>query len=82
MAKKQYLYRNLTVEILDEPNYIFGSADNNFKYSKHHFGEGGREYPTSKHGIKIFNEDQLVNDCIIIGSGGATSINPNSETVK
>lgn len=82
MAKNQHIYRNLIVEILDEPNYTFGSVDNNFKYSKHHFGEGGHEYPTSKHGIKIFNEDQLINDCIIIGSGGATSINPYSSIIN
>lgn len=73
-----YQYKGLTIEVLDEPTYKFGSADNNFTYSKHYFGDGATEYPTSKHGIKIYQEDQIIDSCIIIGSGGATGIHQNS----
>lgn len=75
---KQYQYKDLTIEVLDEPTYKFGSADNNFNYSKHYFGDDATEYPTSKHGIKIYQDDQIIDSCIIIGSGGATGINQNS----
>ena len=74
----RYQYKNLTIEVLDEPTYKFGSADNNFNYSKHYFGDGAKEYPTSKHGIKIYQDNQIIDSCIIIGSGGATGIYQNS----
>lgn len=71
----------MTIEVLDEPTYKFGSTDNNFNYSKHYFGDGAKEYPTSKHGIKIYRNVQIIDSCIIIGSGGATGINQNSSLV-
>ena len=74
----RYQYKYLTIEVLDEPTYKFGSADNNFNYSKHYFGDGAKEYPTSKHGIKIYQDYQIIDSCIIIGSGGATGVHQNS----
>jgi len=74
----RYQFKNSIIEVLDEPTYKFDSPDNNFPYSKHYFGEGATVYPTSKHGVKIFQEDQVVNCCVIIGSGGATGIQKNS----
>lgn len=74
----RYQYNDLTIEVLDEPTYKFGSADNNFNYSTTYFGDNAEEYPTSKHGIKIYRDDQIIESCIIIGSGGATGIHQNS----
>lgn len=76
-----YQYKDLTIEVIDEPTYTFGSSDNIFNYSKHYFGDGGTEYPTSKHGIRIYNDDQIIESCIIIGSGGATGIHQNSSLI-
>jgi hypothetical protein len=76
-----YQYQNLTIEVRDEPTYKLGSADNNFIYSKHYLGDGGQDYPTSKHGIKIFQDDQILESCIVIGSGGATGIHKNSTII-
>lgn len=70
----QYNYKNLIIEIHDEPTYKFGSTDNSFTYSKHYFGNDAKEYPTSKHGIKIYQDHRIIDNCIIIGSGGATGI--------
>jgi hypothetical protein len=75
---KNYQYKGLTVEVIDEPTYKFGSTDNNFNYSKHHFGNGGTEYPTSKHGIKLYQDNQIIDSCIVIGSGGVTGVHQNS----
>lgn len=74
----RYQYKNFIIEISDEPNYRFDSIDNNLCYSKHYFADGAKEYPTSKHGIKIYREDRVINSCIVIGSGGATGIHKNS----
>lgn len=73
-----YLYKELTVKVINEPTYKFGSSDNDFTYSKHYFGEGATEYPTSKHGVKIYQDDQIIGSCIVIGSGGATGVHRNS----
>jgi hypothetical protein len=74
----RHQYKHLTIEVLDEPTFKFGSTDNIFSYSKHYFGDGASEYPTSKHGIKIYQDDQIIESCIIIGSGGATGIHKNA----
>jgi hypothetical protein len=77
----RYQYKDLAIEVLDEPTYRFGSADNNFNYSKHHFGDGAKQYPISKHGVKVIQDNKEINNCIIIGSGGATGVHKNSSLV-
>ena len=77
----RYKYKDLTIEVLDEPTYKFGSMDNNFNYDKCFFSDGGEEYPTSKHGIRIYQDDQMINSCILIGSGGATGIFQESSLI-
>ena len=74
----RHQYKNLTIEVIDEPTYKFGSTDNNFNFSKHYFGDGATEYLSSKHGIKIYQDGQIIESCIIIGSGGATDVHQNS----
>ncbi len=78
----QYPYRNLTIEVLDEPAYTFGSTDNNFNYTKHYFGVGGEECPVSKHGIKIFQDNDLIDNCIVIACGGATGVHRNASLIN
>ena len=77
----RYQYNGLTIEIFNDSTYKFGSADNNMSYLKHYFGDNAKEYPTSKHGIKIIDNDLEINSCIIIGSGGATGIYDNSTMI-
>ena len=76
MNRHEYL--DLKIEIYDDPTYKVDSADNKFNYSKHYFGDGAQDYPTSKHAIKIFRNEEEINNCIIIGSGGSTEVNKNS----
>ncbi|MEZ4800290.1 MAG: hypothetical protein R2809_11055 [Flavobacteriales bacterium] len=75
---KKHQYKDLTIEVLNEPTYKYGSADNNFNYANIYFGEDGDKYPTSKHGIKLYRDDQVIDSCIVISSGGATGIHQNS----
>ncbi|MCT1530526.1 hypothetical protein M3B46_05930 [Sphingobacterium daejeonense] len=78
---KTYPFKDLTIELLDEPNYNVGSSDNNFNYSKHYFGDNAIDYCSSKHGIKIYKDFQIIDSCIIIGSGGVTCIHQNSSLI-
>jgi len=77
----RYDYINLLIEIVNEPTFTLGSADNVFQYSKYYYSADATAYQTSKHGIKIYDEGQLINDCIVIGSGGSTGIFENSSIV-
>ncbi len=77
----RHQHKDLTIEVIDEPTYKFGSTGNHFKYSKHYFGDDASEFPTSKHGIKIYRDDQIIDSCIIIGSGGATGVYQNSSII-
>ena len=76
-----YQYKHLTVEVIDEPAYKFGSSDNTFSYTKHYFGDSATEFPTSKHGVKIAQDNKIINSCIVIGSGGATGVHQNSSLI-
>lgn len=76
-----YQYNDLTIVVLDEPVYKFGSSDNVFNYSKTYFGEDAANYPTSTHGIRIYKDDEIIDSCIVIGSGGATKIQNKSSLV-
>lgn len=74
----RHQYKDWTIEVFDEPTYKYGSVDNNFNYTKCYFGDEALDHPTSKHGIKIYQDDQIIDSCIVIGSGGATGIYQNS----
>ena len=77
----RYTHKNLIVEVIDEPTYKYGSADNNFSYSRHYFSNKAEAYPTSKHGIKVYCDNQIIYNSIVIGSGGATGISQNSSLI-
>lgn len=74
----QYKYQDLTIEVINELTYNLGSSDNNFSYIKHYCSDEATEYTTCKHGIKIYQDSQVIDSCIIIGSGGGTKIHQNS----
>ncbi len=77
----QYQYKDLIVEVLNEPGYESGVDNNAFNYSKEHFASMAYDFPTSKHGVKIFQDGKLISDCIIIGYGGKTDVSQNSALI-
>jgi len=74
----KYSYNNLIIEVFNDSTFSFNSNDNLKIYENIYFGEDAEEYPTSKHGIKLIDNDKEIKNCLIIGSGGATTIHPNS----
>lgn len=66
------------INIYNESTYTVGSTDNVNSYDKVYFGDNAREYPTSKHGISIIQNGEIVNKCLIVGSGGSTTIHKHS----
>ncbi|WP_051230381.1 hypothetical protein [Epilithonimonas caeni] len=75
----KYFYNNLTIEVFNDSTFFSLNSNDNLKvYENIYFGEDAEEYPTSKHGIKLIDNDKEIKNCLIIGSGGATTIHPNS----
>lgn len=74
----RYLYDNLTVEVFNDSTFSLNSNDNLNVFRNIYFGEDAEKYPSSKHGIRLIENDKEINNCLIIGSGGGTSINENS----
>lgn len=74
----EYKFKDITIELIDEPTYKYDSQDNNLIYSRIFFGEVGEHLPASKHGIKVYQVGKIINSCILIGSGGSTGIHKTS----
>lgn len=74
-------YKKYTIEIINDPTYSLNSTDNTNHYDKEYF-EGimneDRFYPTSKHGIRVLENDKEISSAIICEVGGATGIHDNS----
>ncbi|WP_010520557.1 hypothetical protein [Aquimarina agarivorans] len=70
-----------TISIFEENDYRFDSTDNWYKYSKEYIKEDNNEL-TSVFGIKIFEDEKLISDCIIGSDGGATGIYMDSTMIS
>ncbi len=75
---QRYFYNKYTIEVFNGSTFSLTSNDNLEVYENIYFGEVAEQYPTSKHGIKLIDNDKEIKNCLIIGSGGATTIHPNS----
>jgi hypothetical protein len=74
-------YQNLVIEVFDDPTFQSVSTNNKFNYSKHYSSDNEGYTPTSKHGIKIYQDGKEKNSCIVLGTGGGTSIYDHSSVV-
>jgi hypothetical protein len=74
-------YQNLVIEVFNDTTFQSASSDNTFNYSKQYSSVDEGYQPTSKHGIKIYQDGKEWNNCIILGSGGGTGIYDNSSLV-
>jgi hypothetical protein len=66
------------IEIINEPTYTTGSADNNFNYDFVYHDTDSLEYNSSNHGLKLYKDGQLIKSAIVCASAGATGISDNS----
>ena len=73
---EEFTYNDLNIVVFNDPEY--GLDEDQISYARHYFGTEAEEYPTSKHGVKIFRGDEETNNCILIGSGGATGVSSDS----
>jgi hypothetical protein len=73
---------NFVITVFNDADFKPGSTDNINTYSRHFFGISCESYPVSMHGIKVYRDDDVVNSCILVASGGATSVTPLSSCLE
>ena len=73
-----------SIKLLNATNYTINSADNVDAYDLEYFGgtvNEDRHYPTSKHGIRLLENDVEIRSAIVCEMGGATGIHKDCALV-
>ena len=73
------------IKLVNAEQYTLNSADNIESYDVEYFQgdiNGDRYYPTSKHGIRIFENDEEIRSAIVCETGGATGIHEESALIN
>jgi hypothetical protein len=76
---------NYTIEINNEPDYTFNSADNIIHYDIEYADKeisADEVYPTSKHGIRISKNGEELKSAIVCEVGGSTTIHDKSFIIE
>lgn len=74
-----FQHNDLAIEIFDDTAFI-PTVDSPTSYSK--VIQTDKEYsPTSKHAIKIYRENRLINSAVILAAGGATGVSDDTALV-
>lgn len=74
-------FNEYRIELSDESDYAPNSTDNFFSFEKIFFDEKSDIYHSTKHGIKIYEDEKLINNALICAVGGATGIHKNSAVI-
>lgn len=66
------------LELIDEPLYSPGSADNVRSYRREHNFNDAEYRPTSRHGLVLREGGNLRESCILLAGGGASGVHEHS----
>lgn len=67
------------IAVFDDTTHKIGLIDNKFTYTKYYFCESECEFPVSRLGIKIFNNNkEEIANSLVIGFAGQTDFYKNS----
>jgi hypothetical protein len=73
-------FNGYQVHVINEDNYTLGSADNIFQY-RHIYQDDENCRNMSLHGIRIYQNEELINSALVASWGGCTTIHKNSFAV-
>ena len=73
-------HQNIEIQIFDDPMFSLNSVDNPHCYTKQHNLCDDFHF-SSKHGVRLVESGEIINSCLLIGSGGATGIHAQSAVV-
>lgn len=77
----EHHFQDYVVRLYNECSYNQGSADNAIHYRKHHFGPESQGAITSQVGVKTLRGDIEIDNCIILATGGATTVHRSSTLI-
>lgn len=69
------------IELFDESTYLPNSADNIFRFEHIFKDEECDIFHSTKHGIKIYKNEELFSNALICAVGGAAGIHENSAVI-
>lgn len=72
-----YLFKNFKIELHNDP-IDFNTAENENTCLKHYAQDNEDTVPVSKHGIRVYKEQAVINSCILIAWGGSTCVHKTS----
>lgn len=77
-----YQYNGLKVNVFDDSAFEPNSLDNSDDYSARYFGNDGELQPNSRHGIRVYSGEEVVGSCVLLASGGATTVHSHSSLLS
>ena len=78
MLMNTYQFKELKIEVFNDPIFSVDSADNALNY-RHLFYSDDSGYSNDNiHGVRILDNEKIINSCAVISSGGGTGIFSNS----
>ena len=78
---KRFVASDLTIEVFDDSAYSPGSRDNPRHYNREYQLDDRLYKPSSIHAVRVLSDDSEVATCILLASGGATSIHDHSGVI-
>lgn len=70
-------FGNYDIILRDEPTYSRNSVDNSRKYD-YEYCRSDRYQHVSAHGLNVSKNEESLSSAVVLGVGGATSVNENS----
>lgn len=78
-----YQYNDLKIEVFNDPSFEAGNVDNVNSYLHHYLGDDSEDFvPASKHGVKVYKQEQVITSCILTACSGATGIHKTASLLS
>ncbi len=74
----EFTYKDLLIRLEVDNNFSADSAGNNYAYSQVYIGSDEDVFVTRNYGIKVMRGEHIIADCILMATGGATTLCENS----
>lgn len=71
-------HQNYNITVFDDSSHKIGFIENKFHYSKYYFCQSEEDFPVSRLGIKIFENNKEVANSLVIGFAGEKDFHTNS----
>jgi hypothetical protein len=69
---------NYDLDLIDEPTYTPGSADNVRTYAREYDFTDSADRPSSRHGLVLREDGVVRQSCILLAGGGASGVHEHS----